>query len=91
VYFFYPESELAMLQALCLAAKMTRAIHASPKHQANGSPASNLSLEEIDNLFLPVDKQVRGASISYNPTTGGGRRASYSSIGKSDGRHNEKV
>ena len=43
---------------------------------------SNLSLEEIDNLFLPVEHQVRGASISYNPADEKQRRASYSSVTK---------
>ncbi|TKA45162.1 hypothetical protein B0A54_04258 [Friedmanniomyces endolithicus] len=28
---------------------------------------SRLSLESIDNLFLPADYQVRGGSISYDP------------------------
>ena len=39
--------------------------------------ASNLSLEEIDNLFLPVEQQVRAGSISYNPETEKERRGSY--------------
>ena len=28
---------------------------------------SNLSLEEVDNLFLPEEHQVRASSISYAP------------------------
>ena len=44
--------------------------------------ASNLSLEEIDNLFLPVDYQVQAAAISFQPESEKQRRASYSSVGK---------
>ena len=51
---------------------------------------SNLSLEEVDNLFLPVDRQVRASSISYHPESEKARRGSYSSYAKG-GMQVEKV
>lgn len=47
---------------------------------------SGLSLEEIDNLFLPADKQVR--QLSY--TGRGGRRDSSSDDEKRNGTHLEE-
>lgn len=50
---------------------------------------SNLSLEEVDNLFLPEEYQLRGNSISFHPDLEQ-RRASFGSIGKGRSQSPEK-
>jgi len=44
---------------------------------------SNLSLEEVDNLFLPLDQQIQ--SESYTNNLEGRRKSSWGSVGKSKG------
>lgn len=65
VWFFYPESKFSMRR------------YSNGISNANSFTASNLSLEEVDNLFLPDEYQVRAASISYHPGTEKERRGSY--------------
>lgn len=43
---------------------------------------SNLSLEEVDNLFLPLDQQIQ--SENFNDVEGR-RKGSWGSVGKSKG------
>ena len=78
VYFGYPESEYISDPSQSGAKSLIRLMN----YLADFWTASNLSLEEIDNLFLTVEHQVRAGSISFHPATEKGRRASYSSITK---------
>ena len=46
---------------------------------------SNLSLEEVDNLFLPEEYQIRADSVAYHPDLEQRRRTSWGSVGKGRG------
>lgn len=52
---------------------------------------SNLSLEEVDNLFLPEEHQIRGGSVSFHPDLEQRRRASWGSVSKPRAESPEKV
>ena len=52
---------------------------------------SNLSLEEVDNLFLPPEHQLQAGSISYHPDLDQRRKLSMGSIEKKTIENTEKV
>lgn len=52
---------------------------------------SNLSLEEVDNLFLPEEYQIRADSVAVHPDLQHRRRSSWGSGSKHDGSQVEDV